>query len=52
MELFAVTTVVAIENGKKAFFWEAPWLDGIRPEDIAPLFSNARKRRRASLAKL
>jgi hypothetical protein len=34
MELFAATTVVTIENGKKAFFCEAPWLDGIRPEDI------------------
>jgi hypothetical protein len=40
MELFAATTVVTIENGKKAFFCEAPWLDGIRPEDITPLFSN------------
>jgi hypothetical protein len=33
-ELFAAATKVIIGDGKKARFWEAPWLDGMRPKDI------------------
>jgi hypothetical protein len=29
-ELFAASTEISIRNGKKALFWEAPWLDGRR----------------------
>jgi hypothetical protein len=36
-ELFAAATKVIIGNGRKALFWEASWLDGRRPKDIAPL---------------
>jgi hypothetical protein len=28
---------VTIGDGKRASFWETPWLDGRRPKDIAPL---------------
>jgi hypothetical protein len=33
MDLFAAATKVTIGNGKKAIFWEAPWLNGMRLKD-------------------
>jgi hypothetical protein len=38
-ELFEAATCVTIGNGKKALVWEATWLDGMRPKDVAPLIS-------------
>jgi hypothetical protein len=28
---------VTIGDGKNTMFWDSPWLDGLRPKDIAPL---------------
>jgi hypothetical protein len=50
-ELFAVATRVTIGNGKKVQFWEAPWLDGRRPKDIAPLIFKDSKRRKCTVSK-
>jgi hypothetical protein len=33
----AATSKVTIGNGKKAKFWDSPWLDGVRQKDLAPL---------------
>jgi hypothetical protein len=34
--LFFCSTVVTIENGKDSPFWEARWLHGIAPKELAP----------------
>jgi hypothetical protein len=31
------TAYMTIGNGKKALFWEAAWLEGLHPKDVAPL---------------
>jgi hypothetical protein len=41
-EIFATTIKVTIGDGKRASFWETPWLDGRRPMDIAPLDRNGK----------
>jgi hypothetical protein len=36
MELFYAATTIDIGNGHTSSFWHAPWLDGLKPKDIAP----------------
>ena len=44
-DLFAAATRVCIGDGNKAKFWESPWLDGLRPKDIAPkIFELSKKK--------
>jgi hypothetical protein len=43
--------MVTTGDGKKALFWEALWLNGMRPKDIAPLFFTAQKGENSHLAK-
>jgi hypothetical protein len=50
-ELFAAATKISIGNGKKAIFWEDPWLDGKRPKDIAPLVYKISQGKRCSVGK-
>jgi hypothetical protein len=50
-ELFAAATKVSIGNGKKALFWEATWLDGRCPKDIAPLIFKVSKRKNYTVNK-
>lgn len=35
-QLFRVSTVVTVGNGKLAKFWESSWIEGKAPRDIAP----------------
>ena len=35
-QLFRCNTVVTIGDGRKALFWDSPWLDGHAPRDVAP----------------
>ena len=35
-QLFRCSTVVTIGDGRKALFWDSPWLDGHAPRDVAP----------------
>ena len=37
MDLFYASTSITVGDGKISSFWEAPWLDGKKPRDIAPL---------------
>lgn len=50
-DLFAAATKVTIGDGKKASFWEDPWLNGRRPKDIAPLIYKGSKRRKCTVNK-
>jgi hypothetical protein len=36
MGLFYAGTTISVKNGEKAPFWDAPWLKGAKPSDIAP----------------
>jgi hypothetical protein len=36
MEFFYAATTITIGDGRIASFWHAPWLDGVKPKDIAP----------------
>jgi hypothetical protein len=51
MELFYASTFLTVGNGKNTLFWEAPWLDGRRPKDIAPLIFKDSKRRNCTVSK-
>uniref|UniRef100_A0ACD5XJ87 Uncharacterized protein n=1 Tax=Avena sativa TaxID=4498 RepID=A0ACD5XJ87_AVESA len=50
-ELFAASTKVTVGNGKKVLFWDASWLQGMRPKDIAPLIFNISKNKKCSVSK-
>jgi hypothetical protein len=50
LELFYTATIITVGNGKKTPFWHAPWLEGKRPIDIAPLVFAASKRKKWKVA--
>jgi hypothetical protein len=35
-QLFFASTVIQVRNGKSTPFWEARWLQGAAPKDLAP----------------
>jgi hypothetical protein len=51
VDLFPAATNVIIGNGKKDLFWEASWINGMRPKDIAPLIFDLSKRKKCTVAK-
>jgi hypothetical protein len=50
-ELLGAATCVTIGNGKQALFWEAAWLEGLRPKDVAPLIFKLSKRKKITICK-
>ena len=50
-DLFVACTTVKIGDGSKALFWKSPWLDGLRPMDIAPRIFDTSKRKDCSVLK-
>jgi hypothetical protein len=52
MELFYTATIITVGNGMKTPFWHAPWLEGKRPIDIAPLIFASSKRKNGRWHKL
>jgi hypothetical protein len=51
MDLFYASTTITLGNGKKTPFWKAPWLNGNRPIDIAPLIYNISTRKNWNVKK-
>jgi hypothetical protein len=52
-QLFFTSTWVHIGNGKSTPFWEARWLSGHSPKDLAPnLFQIAKFKKRSVAAEL
>jgi hypothetical protein len=47
-QLFFISTTIQIENGRNTPFWEARWLQGLAPKDLAPsLYNSARFKTRS-----
>jgi hypothetical protein len=52
-QLFFCSTMVSVGDGKGIHFWEARWLDGIVPKELAPnLFQVARYKTRTVYTEL
>jgi hypothetical protein len=45
MDIFYAATTITLGNGKKTPFWKAPWLQGMKTIEIAPLIFAASKRK-------
>jgi hypothetical protein len=45
MDIFYAATSINLGNGHKISFWLAPWLDGKKPIEIAPLIFAKSKRK-------
>jgi hypothetical protein len=50
MDLFYAATCITLGDGKKTPFWHAPWLDGTKPIDVAPLIYESSKRKNWKVA--
>ena len=48
-DIFAGATKVQVGDGMRAKFWESPWLDGIRPKDIASKIYDLSKKKNCSV---
>jgi hypothetical protein len=46
MSLFYASTTITIENSNIATFWNSPWLNGMKPKDIAPLIYEVSTRKK------
>lgn len=44
-EFFYASTTIMIGNGARTPFWDAPWVQGRKPRDIAPLIFEASQRK-------
>jgi hypothetical protein len=51
MDIFYTATEISLGNGNKTPFWQAPWLHGRRPIDVAPLIFEISKRKNWVVAK-
>jgi hypothetical protein len=51
MDLFYASTTIMLGNGEKTPFWKAPWLNGLKPIDIAPLIYNISTRKNWNVKK-
>ena len=47
--IFVAATKVQVGDGTRAKFWESPWLDGIRPKDIASKIYDLSKKKNCSV---
>ena len=50
MDIFYAATSITIGNGCKTPFWHAPWLEGRKPKDIAPLIFDISIRKKWKVA--
>jgi hypothetical protein len=46
MDLFYASTSISLGNDMIASFWDSPWLNDMKPKDIAPLIYEASTRKR------
>jgi hypothetical protein len=51
MEFFYAATRISIGDGRIASFWHTPWLEGMKPKDIAPPIFAISKRKNFTVNK-
>ena len=51
MDMFYAATTITVGNGLKTPFWHAPWLEGRKPKDIAPLIFECSSAKNCSVQK-
>ena len=44
-DLFCAFSTITVGNGARTPFWDAPWVHGRKPKDIAPLIYGAATRK-------
>jgi hypothetical protein len=49
MNIFYAATKITVGNEAKTPFWEAPWLNGLDPKDIAPPIFMSSKRKKQNV---
>jgi hypothetical protein len=47
----AAATKITVGDGRKALFWEAAWLNGMRARDLAPLILELSKKKKCMVSK-
>ena len=50
MDLFYVATTISVGNGRKTTFWDAPWINGLKPKDTAHLIYLASQKKKSKVA--
>jgi hypothetical protein len=49
--LFNASTIISVENGKTASFWNSSWLNGTSPRNVAPTLYKKAKRKHIKIHK-
>jgi hypothetical protein len=52
MDIFYTATTISLGNGRRTPFWDASWLEGKSPKDVAPQIFELYKRKKWTVAQV